>query len=285
MVSAAAKNAWNPQQWWEQAAALGLTSEQLLRVAQQLVAVLVLLVLGWMISRLLSRVVRTSMERAKLDPTLRSFFVQATRWTILVFTGLAVLSLFGIETTSLAALIGAAGLAIGLALQGALGSFAAGIMLLVFRPYRVGDLVNVNGTLGFVQDLELFTTTLDTPDNRRYVVPNASIFGNTIENLTHHTRRRIEILVPVSYLADVDHTRVVLREAIASIPEVLVDPEPVVYLMELGMGTLQWSVRAWVPTVDFWPLRDRLTRAIKAHLDAAGIPLAFPQLQVHTDAV
>lgn len=285
MVSAAANNAWNPQQWWEQAAALGLTSEQVLRVVQQLVAVLVLLVLGWMISRLLSRVVRTSMERAKLDATLRSFFVQATRWTILVFTGLAVLSLFGIETTSLAALIGAAGLAIGLALQGALGSFAAGIMLLVFRPYRVGDLVNVNGTLGFVQDLELFTTTLDTPDNRRYVVPNASIFGNTIENLTHHPSRRIEILVPVGYLADVDHTRVVLREAIASIPEVLVDPEPVVYLMELGMGTLQWSVRAWVPTVDFWPLRDRLIRAVKAHLDAAGIPLAFPQLQVHTDSV
>lgn len=285
MLLATALNVGNLSQWWQQAQQLGLTPEQLLIYAQRLVAVLVLLGLGWILSRVLSSAVRTSLERAKLDETLRSFFVQATRWTILVFTGLGVLSLFGIETTSLAALIGAAGLAIGLALQGALGSFAAGIMLLVFRPYRVGDLVNVNGTLGFVRELELFTTTLDTPDNRRYVVPNASIFGNTIENLTHHDSRRVEILVPVSYLADVEHTRVVLREAVASVPEVLADPEPVIYLMELGLGTLQWSVRAWVPTKEFWPMRDRLTRAVKAHLDAAGIPLAFPQLQVHMDQV
>jgi small conductance mechanosensitive channel len=285
MLSIAANDRWNLQHWWQQAETLGLTPDQVLRYVQQLVAVLALLVVGWILARLLSGAVRASLERAKLDATLSSFFVQATRWTILVFTGLGVLSLFGIETTSLAALIGAAGLAIGLALQGALGSFAAGIMLLVFRPYRVGDLVNVNGTLGFVRELELFTTTLDTPDNRRYVVPNASIFGNTIENLTHHPSRRVEILVPVSYLADVDHTRVVLREAVASVPEVLADPEPVIYLMELGLGTLQWSVRAWVPTKEFWPLRDRLTRAVKAHLDAAGIPLAFPQLQVHMDQV
>jgi small conductance mechanosensitive channel len=275
----------SPTSLFQQAEKLGLSSDRLLEHGQQLLLVLLVLVAGWMAAGILGRAVRLSLEKAKLEETLTVFFTQAARWFVLLMTGLAVLSLFGVETTSLAAVIGAGSLAIGLAWQGALSNFAAGVMLLVFRPYRVGDMVNVNGTLGKVKGLELFTTTLDTMDNRRFIVPNASIFGSTIENLSHHQQRRVEVAVGVSYGADVDHTRIVLREAVASVEGVLADPEPVIYLVELGNSTVNWSVRAWVPTQDFWPLRDKLTRAVKIHLDAAGVQIAFPQMHVHLEQV
>ncbi|MDP1563916.1 MAG: mechanosensitive ion channel family protein [Pirellulaceae bacterium] len=269
----------------ERAEQLGLTSDRLLHLGQQLAMVLVVVIVGWMVAGMLARAVRISLEKAKLEATLTLFFTQASRWFVLVLTGLSVLSLFGVETTSLAAVVGAGSLAIGLAWQGALSNFAAGIMLLVFRPYRVGDLVNVNGTLGRVKELELFTTTLDTLDNRRFIVPNASIFGSTIENLSYHQNRRVEVAVGVSYQADIDHTRVVLREAVSSVAGVLADPEPVIYLVELGSSTVNWSVRAWASTADYWPIRDRLTRAVKIHLDAAGVQIAFPQLHVHLEQI
>ncbi len=275
----------NPATLMQWAAEFGLTSERLLHHGQQLLLVLVVIFVGWILAGVFARTVRISLEKAKLEATLTLFFTQAARWFVLVMTGLGVLSLFGVETTSLAAVIGAGSLAIGLAWQGALSNFAAGVMLLVFRPYRIGDTVNVNGTLGKVKELELFTTTLDTVDNRRFIVPNASIFGATIENLSHHQQRRVDVAVGVSYAADIDHTRIVLREAIASVPGVLSEPEPVVYLLELGTSTVNWSVRAWVPTQDFWPLRDQLTRSVKVHLDKAGIQIAFPQLHVHLEQV
>ncbi len=276
---------WGLGRVWHQAAQFGFTAEKLFEHGQKLLVVLTFLFVGWVVARIFSRVVRLSLEKAKLEQTLTLFFSQMARWFVLLMTGLGVLSMFGVETTSMAAVIGAGSLAIGLALQGALGNFASGVMLLIFRPYRVGDFVNVNGTLGVVRELELFTTTLDTTDNRRYIVPNASIFGATIENLTHHTRRRAEVTVGVSYSADVDHTRIVLKEAVASVAGVLSEPEPVIYLVELGNSTVNWSVRAWVPTKEFWPLKDQLTRAVKIHLDAAGIPIAFPQLHVHLEQV
>jgi small conductance mechanosensitive channel len=275
----------NPATLMQWAAEFGLTSERLLHHGQQLLLVLVVIFAGWILAGVFARTVRISLEKAKLEATLTLFFTQAARWFVLLMTGLGVLSLFGVETTSLAAVIGAGSLAIGLAWQGALSNFAAGVMLLVFRPYRIGDTVNVNGTLGKVKELELFTTTLDTVDNRRFIVPNASIFGATIENLSHHQQRRVDVAVGVSYAADIDHTRIVLREAIASVPGVLSEPEPVIYLLELGTSTVNWSVRAWVPTQEFWPLRDQLTRAVKVHLDKAGIQIAFPQLHVHLEQV
>lgn len=270
---------------WQIAAKLGLTSDKILGFSQQLVLVLLVIIAGWIVAGLLARTLRVALEKARLEATLVSFFYQASRWFVLLLTGLGVLSLFGVETTSLAAVIGAGSLAIGLAWQGALSNFASGVMLLVFRPYRIGDMINVNGNLGRVKELELFTTTLDTMDNRRFIVPNSSIFGSTIENLSHHQQRRVEVAVGVSYSADLDHTRVVLHEAIASVPGILSDPEPVVYLLELGASTVNWSVRAWVPTADYWPIRDQLTRAVKLQLDSAGIQIAFPQLRVQLEQV
>lgn len=243
--------------------------------------VLILMFLAWTASGWASSAVRTSLARLRFDATLTKFIAKFVRWGVLSLAGLMCLSKFGVETTSFAAVIGAAGLAIGLAFQGTLSNFAAGAMLLIFRPYKVGDVINVSGFLGSVDEVELFTTTLDTFDNRRIIVPNSEIFGAVIENVTHHAHRRVDVEVGVCYTADIDHTRDVLLQAIASVPEVLHDPEPAAVLTGLGASSVDWSVRAWAPTPVFGAVKQALIRAVKMHLDAAEIGIPFPQLDVH----
>ncbi len=193
------------------------------------------------------------------------------------------LSKFGVETASLAAVIGAAGLAIGLAFQGTLSNFAAGAMLLVFRPYKVGDTVVVAGHAGTVDEIELFTTTLDTPDKRRVIVPNSSIFGAVIENHTHHGARRFEIPVGAAYAADVDQTRAALERAVQSVPMVLTMPAPDVMLMGLGSSSVDWAVRGWARRESLGQAKQAVIRAVKLELDRAGIGIPFPQMELHFD--
>jgi len=272
-----------PKDVWSQLSNFGITPEITLGFAQNLVLIAIVLFAGWIAAGIVGRMVRGALVKARFDTTLTVFFAKLARWAVLLVTGIAVLNLFGVETTSLAAVIGAGSLAIGLALQGTLSNFASGIMLLIFRPFKVGDVVRLNGTVGKVHELELFTTTLDTPDNRRFIVPNGSIFGSTIENVTHHRQRRVDVAVGVSYQADIDHTKVVLTEAIASIEGILSEPAPVVYLVELGTSSVDWSVRTWSKTEDYWAVRERVTRAVKLSLDQAGISIPFPQMDVHID--
>jgi small conductance mechanosensitive channel len=220
-------------------------------------------------------------QKTKLDLTLSKFIARMVKWLILLLTGIFILGKFGINTASFAVVIGAAGLAVGLAFQGTLSNFAAGIMLLVFRPYKVGDVVTVSGTTGKVDEVELFTTTLDTPDNRRFIIPNSSIFGSTIENITFHPKRRVDVVVGVSYSADIDKTREVLTAAANAIDKTLDDPEKVIMLTGLGASSVDWVVRVWANTGDFWAVKEDLTRAIKMHLDQAGISIPFPQMDIH----
>lgn len=268
---------------WATMARYGMTPETLLGLGQKLILVLLTAFLGWILAGLASRWLHSGLQKAKFDATLTLFFSRMARWLVLLLTFLAILGTFGIETTSLAAVIGATSLAIGLAFQGTLANFAAGLMLLIFRPFKVGDLVEVNGTRGTVREIELFTSSLDTPDNRRFIVPNGSIFGSTIENVTYHLNRRCDVTVGVAYAADIDHTRVVLTEAIQGLEGLLPDPAPVIYLTDLGASSVDWSVRVWCRTSDYWPVRERLTRAIKLSLDNAGISIPFPQMDVHLD--
>jgi len=251
--------------------------------AKNAILVLVICFGGWIIAGICSRLVTKSLEKAKIDLTLRLFFAKLARWGILLITGIAVLSTFGVETTSFAAVIGAGGLAIGLAFQGTLSNFAAGVMLLVFRPFKVGDVVNVAGVTGGVKEIELFTTAIDTPDNRRFIVPNSAVFGATIENVTFHDTRRIDVVVGSAYDADIDHTRVVLMEALSGIDGILTDPEPVIYLTDLGASSIDWSVRVWCNTPDYWAVREQVVRKIKVALDEAGIGIPFPQMDIHFD--
>jgi len=247
------------------------------------VGALVILIIGLIIASWLSRITFSATKKAKLDLTLAKFFAKLVRWAVIALVFLGVLGYFGVETASFAVVLGAAGLAIGLAFQGTLSNFAAGVMLLTFRPFKVGDVVNAGGVLGKIDEIELFTTRIDTFDNRRFIVPNSSIFGSTIENISHHPHRRVDVNVGVSYDADIDQTREVLRSAIDSVDSVLADPEPAVALLELGGSSVNWVCRAWVNAENFWPVKDALTRAVKMKLDAADISIPFPQMDVHLD--
>ena len=242
--------------------------------------VLVLMILAWTASSWASTIVATGLRRVKFDETLTRFISKLVRWIILLLVGLMCLSYFGVETTSFAAVIGAAGLAIGLAFQGTLSNFAAGAMLLIFRPYKVGDVVNVAGNLGKVFEIELFTTAIDTFDNRRFIIPNSEIFGATIENITYHPVRRVDVEVGTSYSADIDRTRAVLEQAIATVDHFVGDPEPAVVLTALGASSIDWSVRAWARRDDFGEAKQALIRAVKVELDRAEIDIPYPHLEV-----
>ncbi|MCA9224301.1 MAG: mechanosensitive ion channel family protein [Planctomycetales bacterium] len=261
-----------------------ISEETLTRLAMSAIGALLLLFVAWILAGWASRFVHAALTRAKVDMTLTKFLSRFTRWLILLLAGLGCLGAFGIETTSFAAVIGAVSLAIGLAFQGSLSNFAAGVMLLVFRPFKVGDVVNVAGNLGKIDEIELFTTALDTFDNRRFIIPNSAIFGATIENISFHPRRRVEVPVGVCYSADIDATRAVLEQAAASVPLGLGDPAPAVLLMGLGASSVDWMVHVWANSADFGAVKQATIRAVKMALDEAGISIPFPQMDVHLDS-
>lgn len=244
---------------------------------------LLLLLAAWIVAGLVRRLVRRSLAKAAFDETLSKFFSKLSWWVVLASAVIGCLGIFGVETTSFAAVIGAAGLAIGLAFQGTLSNFASGVMLLAFRPFKVGDVVMVAGQSGKVDEIGVFTTTLDTFDNRRFIIPNSSVFGSTIENITHHSVRRADVDVGVSYDADIDQTREVLERAAAGVEGVLEEPAPAILLLELGASTVNWSVRVWAKTEDFGAVKQAAIRASKMALDEAGIGIPFPQMDVHLD--
>jgi small conductance mechanosensitive channel len=260
-----------------------ISLELLTQYAVKVVGALAFLIVAWIIAGVIGRATQRSLEKSKLDLTLTKFFGKLAKYVVLIMAVIACLGVFGIETTSFAALIGAAGLAIGLAFQGTLGNFSAGIMLLVFRPFGVGDVVNVNGTTAKVTEIELFTTLLDTPDNRRIIMPNGQIFGSTIENITFHPTRRVDVAVGTDYDASLREAREVLLQVAQNVEGGLSEPTPQVYLQELGGSSIDWSVRVWANTPDYWAVRERLTQQVKEALDEAGIGIPYPQMDVHFD--
>ena len=244
-----------------------------------ILVVAVLIISGWA-KRFVSGVSR----KAKVEETLARFFGNLTKYAIMILGGLAILSTFGVQTTSFAAVIAAAGFALGMALSGTLGNFASGVMLLIFRPFKVGDVVNAGGVTGKVDEIGMFSTTFDTPDNRRMIVPNGAIYGSNIENITHHSTRRVDVAVGTDYSADLDKTREVLTAAATAVEGRLSTQDPVIYLVELGDSSINWSVRVWSNTADYWAVRERLTRDVKVALDKADIGIPFPQRDVHVPA-
>ncbi len=245
--------------------------------------VVALLVAGWMIGNWIRRMLRKGLDRAHFDPTLSRFFTNAVRWLILVLAIMACLSVFNVQLTMFAAILGAAGLAVGLALQGSLANIAAGIMLLVFRPFKVGDAVTAAGQGGIVNELDLFTTSIDTPDGRRVILPNGQIFGNTIENISHHAHRRVDVNVGVAYDADLDRTRDVLLRAAGAVSGGLSSPAPDAVLMGLGDYAVGWQVQVWAKRDQYLAVRQAAIRGVKKALDDAGIAIPFPRYDVHVD--
>ena len=227
--------------------------------------------------------VKKAFEKSNFDPTLAGFVSNTIRWLIILMAILAVLGVFGIETTSFAAVLGAAGLAIGLAFQGSLSNVAAGVMLLIFRPFKLDDVISVSGSLGKVAEIGLFTTALDTPDNRRIIIPNSVVFGSTIENITHHDIRRVDVAVGTEYPAKLSDVRDVLEKVPATIEGGLSEPAPQIYLAELGASSIDWQVRVWCKTADFFSVRQQIVDQTKLALDEAEIGIPFPQMDVHLD--
>jgi small conductance mechanosensitive channel len=233
------------------------------------------------ISRLVNRVCQATMQKAKLDITLSRFIGNIIRWTILAISFVSILGIFGVETTSFAAAIAASGLAIGLAFQGTLANFAAGVILLIFRPFKTGHFISVGGHAGTVFEIDLFTTKIDTVDNRRIIIPNTNVFGSVIENMSEHNTRRIDLAIATPFCADVETTREIFKAAATQVPGVLPIPELEVVLIGFGPSCVDWAVRAWVKTDDYWRLREELLVQIKKGLDTARISIPFPQLDVH----
>jgi len=244
------------------------------------------LIVGYLAARFFSRIVSAPV-RSRVDETLGRFAGKMTFYSIMTCVGIAVLSIVGIEVASFAAILAAAGFAIGMAFQGTLGNFAAGIMLLVFRPFKVGDVVNAAGTTGKINEIDLFTTTFDTPDNRRIIVPNSAVAGGIIENISHHEHRRVEVAVGCDYESDLRATRQALTQAAESLAEYMVSGDGrgyQVFLGTLGDSCVNWKVRFWTTAENYWPIHEALTEAVKNHLDAAGIGIPFPQMDIHIPA-
>jgi small conductance mechanosensitive channel len=243
--------------------------------------VVVLMIFAWTVSSWLSSTVEKGLKRVKFDETLTLFLARLVRWGILFLTALSCLSYFGIETTSFAAVIGAAGLAVGLAFQGTLSNFAAGAMLLIFRPYKVGDTITSGNYQGTVAEIALFTTEIDTSDGRRIIIPNSAINGSVIENVTYHRLRQVAVPVGVAYDADIDATRTALERAVTMVPQAVREPKPDVVLVGLGDSAVTWMARVWATQADNSPAKQDLIRAVKMELDRAGIGIPFPQMDVH----
>ena len=245
--------------------------------------VLVALFAAWLVAGWTRRMMLRGFERASFDVTLGRFFSNMARYAILVFAALGCLGVFGIETTSFAAVIAAGGLAVGLAFQGTRSNFAAGVMLLVFRPFKAGDVVRAAGEIGTIAEIELFTTEMTTADNRRLIIPNSQVFGSVIENITHHPTRRVEVEVGTAYDADIDRTREVLEAVVRATPAMIDEPAPQVFLAGLGASSVDWKLRVWCKTEDYWDVFQDLIRRTKLGLDEAGIGIPFPQTDVHLD--
>ncbi len=246
-------------------------------------ALLGMLIVAYFVASYVSRVCSLPI-RKRVDETLGRFVGQVVYYLIMISAILGVLQYFGIGVSSFAAAIAAAGFAVGLAFQGTLSNVAAGVMLLVFRPFKVGDVVNAADVTGKIFLIDLFTTTFDTFDNRRIVVPNSSITSGNIENVTFHPVRRVDVPVGVEYAAGVDHTRRVLTAAAESLRADMIEGEDrgfQVMLLGLGDSSVNWVVRFWTRTDTFWPVSEKLIEAIKNHLDQAGIGIPFPQMDVH----
>lgn len=242
---------------------------------------LVILFVAFLLAAWVRRVVLSGLTRAKLDITLAKFIANAAKWGLLVLAILMILSIFGVQTASFAVVIGALGLAIGLAFQGTLSNIAAGMMLLIFRPFKVGDVVNLAGVVCKVDEIQLFFTTVDTFDNRRLIIPNSKIFGETIENITFHPKRRADVVVGVAYDADIDKTRAALERAVERVEKKIEGEPHQVWLDSLGDSAVVWHLRVWCNTPDWGDCKQEVIKRAKESLDEAGLGIPFPQMDVH----
>ncbi len=264
-------------------------TEQILAQIQELLAVyglkvlaaLAILIIGRILAGWVKKLVAKMMGRSEVDPIVIGFVSSIVYVALLAFVVIAALGQLGIQTTSFIAILGAAGLAIGLALQGSLSNFAAGFLLIIFRPFKVGDFIEGAGTSGIVENIQIFTTTMRTGDNKVVIVPNAKLLDDNIVNYSSKETRRVDLTVGVSYDADLGEVKRILNDIAASDDRVLTDPAPQIAVSELADNSVNLVMRLWAKTGDYWGVYFDTTEAVKLRLDEAGIGIPYPQRDVH----
>ncbi len=247
----------------------------------RIVAAAVIFLIGWWAARIVRGSVERVLRKRDADPLLVSFVGNLSYLLLLTFVILAALGKLGVQTTSFVAVVGAAGLAIGFALQGALGNFAAGVLMLVFRPFKVGDFIEAAGTAGSVEEIQIFTTRLRTPDNKLVIIPNSKVTGDNIVNYSAKDTRRVDMVFGVSYDDDVDKVKALIADELGKDERILKDPAPIVGLVELADSSVNFVVRPWVKTADYWDVFFGTHERLKKRMDAEGVTIPFPQRDVH----
>ena len=249
--------------------------------AINLVTAILIFYIGKWIIGLLVGALRKLMEKNDVDATLTSFVSNLVRMTLLVFVIIAAITQLGVPSAQFVAVVGAAGLAVGLALQGSLSNFAAGVLIVLFRPYKVGDFVEAAGISGAIEQVQILTTILKTPDNKKIIVPNGQIMDSIITNYSANDVRRVDMVIGVSYDDDLDKVRRTLEELVAAEDRILDDPACTIAVSELGDSSVNFVLRPWVKTADYWGVHFDMTEAIKKRFDKEGISFPFPQQDVH----
>lgn len=259
----------------------GIDSSILLHYGGNLLKAIAIYYVGRLAVSMVVRALRKVMQRQEVDETLETFVCNLVRMALLVVVIIAAIGALGIQTASFIAIFGAAGLAVGLALQGSLSNFASGVLIVLFRPYRVGDFVEAAGISGVVEQVQILTTVLKTGDNKQIIVPNGQIMDSIITNYSANDTRRVDMVIGVSYDDDLDKVRKTLEEIIAAEERVLKDPAVTIAVSELGDSSVNFVLRPWVSTANYWKVKFDLTETIKKRFDQEGISFPFPQQDVH----
>jgi len=244
-------------------------------------AIAILIIGMWVAKKIKQITIKLMLRDSKVDNTLVTFVSSLIHVTLQVFVILAALETLDVRTTSLIALLGAAGLAVGLALQGSLSNFAAGVLMIIFKPFRLGELVEAGGVLGKVRDIGIFTTVIDTLDNRKTIVPNSKLMADNITNYSANDTRRVDLVAGISYGDDIDKARSAIQAALAEVPGILETPAPDIFVSEMANSSVNFAVRPWCRPSDYWAVYFGATEAIKKRFDAEDITIPFPQRDVH----
>lgn len=247
----------------------------------KIIAAVAIYIIGRFVAIGLRSVVKRILKKGRADETLAAFLTKLTYIAVMTFVIIAALGKLGVQTASFVAVLAAAGLAVGLALQGSLANFAAGILLIIFKPFKLGDYIEAGGTSGVVEEIGIFTTELKSPDNKKVIVPNAKVTGDNIINYTAKDQRRMDIVAGVSYNDDLDKVRRVLTDILSEDNRILDDPAPTIAVLELADSSVNFAVRPWVKTTEYWDVFFEIQEKIKKRFDAEGIAIPFPQQDVH----
>ncbi|CAB1255046.1 TPA: small-conductance mechanosensitive channel MscS [Vibrio cholerae] len=260
-------------------------SDLLIQYGVNVISAILILFVGNIVVKAVAGSVAKVLRSKEMDKAVVEFIHGLVRYTLFIIVLIAALSRIGVQTASVVAVLGAAGLAVGLALQGSLSNFAAGVLIVAFRPFKAGDYVEIAGVAGSVDSILIFQTVLKTPDNKMVVVPNSAVIGGAITNYSRHATRRVDMVIGVSYKSDLQKTKRVLRETLEKDPRILKDPDITIGVLTLADSSINFVVRPWCKTEDYWKVYYDSMQAIKEALDANGIEIPFPQMDVHLNKI